>query len=580
MRADFAQALREMSRYNLACSESLRGFPTTFAVFAAVVLFCSSALAADSYCASGHLTYTGLDARGEPVYRKVLLFDLRVSPNGWHIRTEPILQGFGGIGFYEGIGGSNDTVLRRTTLAMAYRPPEVPIEDLRAQVQEIEKEAIEFMQKHPAGQDVPAFSRFAQAAPRGDSPRATGTNQLNNDAVASVFSGEYPPTDSSEIALLWFAFTPPKPRADRKMLLQVWDDGHPTKHRFRRATWKQFADPLALISEAEYHWPGVEIAPDGTIASIGVQGTAVAARYEVAASTNVGGFALPRQFRLTRYVSEKPGGASSSVPRTVSTTSATLARVLVDDRPAAALVPSDGATFVSDFRLSSPDVKGAVVSYVLRSNDLPSVQEVKQSRNYQRVALAARLAGTPLKTRILIVAFLVLSTLILGLVLWRRHVEVSAQSKTPTTAAKMKSMNPPRTANSPTAGRSHNPNTTWQCMAILLPMLLLTPNRSIGDTEAGCASPQSNPAAFCGDNGTGTGCMKTVLNPTPQDCSGPNAGLVCFIYQVTGTRTNYKDWGACLPARDCDCDNWSELGTYTEQIDQAYNNDTGCGFTP
>src|SRR5438552_4177397 len=59
------------------------------------------ARASDGYEAMGHLTFTHFDASGKPKSKNVMMFDVKVAGTKWRIRTEPVIECMGGIGFFE-----------------------------------------------------------------------------------------------------------------------------------------------------------------------------------------------------------------------------------------------------------------------------------------------------------------------------------------------------------------------------------------------------------------------------------------------------------------------------------------------
>lgn len=401
---------------NLVHSEALTRatiLPAVFAVLtaAALLLACSvRSFGAEAYEAVGYLKYTGLNASGEPVVKRVMMFDVRVQTNAWHIRTETVIECQGGIGYFEASGGSNDSVLHMMVTAAGYKPSESPFGSLRTELKESEKEAVYFERDQHGNKN--------NSAPA----RAATTNRTDSVASACVYAGRYPPVDPSEIALLWFAFTPPSPQADgaEKMLLQTWDAGHRESRRFWRATWSQFAGPPALVSGAIYHWAGQELRPDGSKASIGTSGAAIAARYEVLESTNCAGVTLPMKFQLTRFVSERPDITHANAPHVRTTVVASVVRVSVGASEGPAQIAFPGKTYVIDQRPSGVQLNGAPISYIRNSNSLPTVQEVKQSGKYRVLPTARSVAAKP-RPRWIIMVFLVVSTLVLFVLLWQKR---------------------------------------------------------------------------------------------------------------------------------------------------------------
>jgi hypothetical protein len=376
--------------------------------------------ASGGYEASGYFTYTSFDPSGNPTYKNVMMFDVKVAASNWWIRVEPVIEGKGGVGFYEASLNTNDSVLMVTALESAYKRSESPFQTLRAELKESKKEDVYFTAPHIG--TAPNYSDlFPNRAPFREPPTSAGkaaTNSMDNIATAVVLKGKYPPSDPSYTALLMFAFTPPDEQngAGNKLLIQTWDDGNPRKTRFRMATWKQLPDPPFLASSAMYVWAGKELLPDGTLASISTSDVSepseMAARYDMDAVTNFGGFALPLSFKLTRFDTKRP----REVVTTVAASVVNVSRLALDE-PLGVEFP--GKTFVSDYRLSAGELKGSHLGYLLDSNPLPAVERLKQTPRYKHT-LAAVAATTPRPyLRWVMLAVFAIPPLVLG-IFWRK----------------------------------------------------------------------------------------------------------------------------------------------------------------
>jgi hypothetical protein len=262
-----------------------------------------------------------------------------------------------------------------TALAPAYQASQSPFQALRSEL------------KHSASEDVYFVGQqsAAVAAAISNTPYhlAAGRNvtRLENVADATIFDGPYPPVDPTQIGLLWFAFTPPLPQQGETggLLRQVWDDGNRTVFRFRQATWQQFSQPPHLLSNAVYRWLGREFLPDGSVREIRTSDVRdpqeIAAKYDVDSTTNYAGLVLPLHFNLTRYAAVLTQGADNRVLSTVSAT-VTGIRRLESGRSLTIELP--GKTYVEDFRASAGGLAGSPVHYLVGTNSLPTVEEVRQ----------------------------------------------------------------------------------------------------------------------------------------------------------------------------------------------------------
>ena len=319
--------------------------------------------AAEGYEAIGHLTYTSFDASAKPAGKRVIMFDVKVGKT-WRIRTEPVVECKGGIGFQESFSCTNNCIWALTAFEAAYKPSESPFQHLRSELKESKKEDVYFTN--------PPL-KLPEWAARYSSKEAAGPS-VNNVATATGLTGKYPPMDPFYTAFLWFAFTPPSQQADgtNQMLLQIWDEGNPFSARFRRATWTQFPESPNLVSGAVYNWVGKEFLSDGTVAGISVsdvpQPLGTAAHYEVDATTNFSGLVLPSKMRLTRFGTKPSENGKPSV-LTTDVALVTSVRLLSPNETLAAQLP--GRTYISDYRVSAGGLNGRPISYLLDGGSLP-----------------------------------------------------------------------------------------------------------------------------------------------------------------------------------------------------------------
>ncbi len=371
------------------------------------------ATAEDGYEAMGYLTYTRLDASGKPTHKKVMMFDVKVYVKDWRIRTEPVIEGNGGIGFYEASHTTNDSTLMVTAFGSAYKRTESPFGSLRAALKESRKGDVYFSNPPPA-------RTFVSNLPSATIPPGQSVN-VSNVAVAVVLKGNYPQVDQSYVALLRFAFTTPEEEKDRdnRMLPQIWDDGNPHSTRFRRAKWSCFEGQPCLVSNAVYAWVGKELGSDGTERAIDTSDVSrpleMAARYEVDAATNVGGFMLPLSFKLTRFMPQR-SAVGEPIVSSIVLASVTQVGSLSPNVPLEVGVP--GKTFVSDYRLSSGELKGASLGYVIESNTPPGVEDIKHSGLDRRSLGTAKGVEPKPYVRWVLLAFLLISTPS-AIVLWK-----------------------------------------------------------------------------------------------------------------------------------------------------------------
>jgi len=370
----------------------------TFTISLVLLLALPSHLAAArGYEAVGYVVYAQFDISGNPTYKNVLLFDVKVGAKQWRIRTEPVIEDNKGIRIYEASGGTNDSVLSLSAFEPPSRPVQPLFQNLRSVLKETKKDDVYFSNAPPDLSIIEAI-RSRRAGRSGASlSESVHTNRPANVAIAITRRGNYPMVDMSSIALLWFAFTPPSSEAvtGDKMLLQIWDDGNPTKNRFRRAAWSQFAEAPHLISAARYNWAGKELQPDGILTDIDTSDVdsplAEAARYNAWSTTNLDDLVLPLDFKLTRFATRRSESNQTQVVSVATGSVFWLGCLPIGE---SLELNAQGKTFVTDYRLSSEGLRGMPLKYLINSNQPPDSRQLKQSRLYKRTLAMAK-AATP-----------------------------------------------------------------------------------------------------------------------------------------------------------------------------------------
>ncbi len=392
-RASGNKAVVGPKRYGHFARWYLRPAHIATALFLALCVECA---ASDDptvgYDALGHLTYTTLDASGLATGKNTLVFDVKVKGERWRVRTEPLIQRKGQIAYFEGGLGPDDCVLMVTAFADPLQPAEPRLEALRAQLRRSSRDEVRSASSTVAVPGV--LSNILRRAAA--SAKLNRTNTVNNAAIARAKRGKYPSVDPSFVAFLWFAFTPPSEEADgtSRMLLQIWDDGNPLEDRFRDAEWHEFAEAPHLVSRAVYQWAGRRATPDGRWARINISDVArpagVAARYDVDVTTNIGSLVLPLRFRLTRFSTDR---SAKEAPIAVSTISASVLSVsqLAPSESLEVQVPA--RTFVSDYRLAETQPAGTSLRYMLRSNSLPAIEQLKKTSAHRRAVRDATVSS-------------------------------------------------------------------------------------------------------------------------------------------------------------------------------------------
>ncbi|MCW5555317.1 MAG: hypothetical protein KIS67_24545 [Verrucomicrobiae bacterium] len=380
-----------------------------------IVLLClavwwKKAVGAEGYAVLGYLTYTRFDTSGQPTHKNVLMFDVQVHGADWRIRTEPVIEGNGGIGFYEA-SHREGVILMVTALETASSESESPFQSLRAELKA--SKAIEVYFSNPP----PPRAVVSNAVSAAVSSRPTVN--ASNVAVAVALKGNFPRVDQSYVAFLWFAFTSPGDQAHgtSNALLQIWDDGQPQKVRFRHAKWNEFNEAPNLVSSAEYHWSGKQLHPSGRLEEITTSSAKragqVAARYEVPTATNFAQLRLPLEFRLIRYAATEAEAGKEIV-------SSTMVGTVVDCQTLSAS-PSDpelpGRTFVTDYRASAEELKGSPVGYLHDSNALPTVEQVKRSKFYLQTLAAVKTSSPRTTFRWMLLALLLVPPV--GVIFWK-----------------------------------------------------------------------------------------------------------------------------------------------------------------
>lgn len=310
-----------------------------------------SANANSGYEVTGHLTYTAYAGAGEPRTKNVLMFQVQAANGRWRIRTEPVERGPRDIGYFEASGGTNDSVFALTAFQTPGQEAKSPFTGLRAHLKETHSEAVFFTNPPPPQMPEDYARLMSPSDPSGLNARPFSSH-ANNVAVASVVKGAFPQVTSSHVALLWFAFVASKANEpDSKHLFQIWDDGNRNAIRFRNARWGRFSESPFLVERAEYCWTGYQIFEDGRQENIRTSDVsnpvAIAARYEVIATTNLAGWRFPQHFTLTRYSTIQTGAESPHIVTTIVATTVA-ARRFSPPEPLQVTVP--GKTYVTDYR--------------------------------------------------------------------------------------------------------------------------------------------------------------------------------------------------------------------------------------
>jgi len=354
-----------------------------YRVFPLVLCILASYIPALSgYEATGYLTYTTSDSVARPAARSSTLFQVRIEGAQWRIRTEPAIERQGGIAYHEAWNDTNGVITAVTALSKGINALDSPFTSLRA---------------HLASAGGLKSSSHLQPSDE-DNPLGapgflkSGTNNIGNAAVAVARKSTFPPIDSSYIGFVWYVFTAPtvETAGGQGMLMQVWDDGNPTRTRFRRASWAQFPQEPFLLSSASYTWAGIEIGADGARRTLnlpgGVPPARPAARYEVTSATNVQGLTLPLRFKLERFQSQSAEGSVNTLLTTINGVTVTACAGMNNAVAAVPVLPT--RTYVSDYRMAADGLKDRSLHYMVESNGLPSMTAVKKSAIFRR-ALAA-----------------------------------------------------------------------------------------------------------------------------------------------------------------------------------------------
>lgn len=317
-----------------------------FGLLAVVFAASNRVHAADGYAAIGHLTHTRFDALGKPVFKDLIMFEVKVDGARWHVRTEPVRES--GVGYDEVGYGTNDEVVKVSAFDTAYSSSKSPFANLRKELKETRKEDLSLTNSRVNIEEI-----YSKKFPTLVVSKKENANHVYNDAVANVRKGKFPGVDSSYAALLWFAFNPPIEQkvGTNRMLLQIWDDGSPNKTRFRQASWKQFEQAPHLVSGAQYEWIGKELLPDGRFEAIKIvdasKPLSTAVRYEVGGTTNLGSIVLPLGFTLTRFNSKRVGNEE---PKVVTTVEASVVSVRQLSAEESLEVEVPGNTIFTDLR--------------------------------------------------------------------------------------------------------------------------------------------------------------------------------------------------------------------------------------
>lgn len=386
-----------------------------FALLVQITVF-----ARDGYEVMGYFTSTRFDTSNNPAFKSAMMFNVKVLDGKWRIRTEPVINGQGGIGFHEVFHDEDDSIISLTMLGSAYDGAESPFRDLRENLNKLMA-------------DDPLFTNSSQkqivASPLVASTGKAGqltplVKPIGNVATARVIKSDFPPVDPTSVALIWFGFTPPRLQTfgTNEMLLQIWDDGSAPKSRFRQARWNSFPEAPHLVSNASFNWTGKQILANGAIEDIKISDVTnpleTAASYEVASTTNLNGMVIPLNFKLTRFKAKTSTVNKFQVANIVNLS---VVRISQFSSPEELNVQIPGKTFFSDYRLSSGELQGRPLNYI-DTNPPPEVSAVKDSKLYKRTLMVVNQTAhaTPRSNIRWILAGCLLIPLFALLIYWKR----------------------------------------------------------------------------------------------------------------------------------------------------------------
>ncbi|MEI2725878.1 MAG: hypothetical protein V9H26_20890 [Verrucomicrobiota bacterium] len=189
-------------------------------------------------------------------------------------------------------------------------------------------------------------------------------------------------------------------------------------------------EPPHLVSSAVYGWVGKQILPNGTLEDINTSDVSkpfdMAARYDVDVPTNCSGLKLPLSFKLTRFDTER---SENKEPKVVSTVVASVIKVSLLTSNESLEVKVPGKTFVSDYRLSAGELKGAHLGYLLDSNTPPTTEQIKQGSLYKRTSEIAKTSPPKPYLRWALLAFL-LAFPVVAIIFWKYLARTRESSNT------------------------------------------------------------------------------------------------------------------------------------------------------
>lgn len=343
--------------------------------------------------ADGKIIFTAYDGAEQPKFKEEMKFRVSITTGGrWKVRTEPFQKAESGIDYFETYLDTNNLATRVTAF--------IPL-----------PETIQNTKGNQANGNTSNRLGMIQSLPEGYLSRESGKSasegkRLKNDKTAIVRNDQFPPVDSSHSAVLWFAFTKPQtgPTGKTNMLYQIWDDAHGQNNIFRQAQWSQFDEYPFLISKAVYRWFGLKQTPAGGEEVLPTANEAddhqIAARYEVNSRTNIDGQCIPTEFRLLRYV--RSGKAAGQA---LSTTVAKVEKILylsATETPSTATLSN---AVVNDFRAARTGNQNPI-AYLNLSNNVPSYNDLTNSRAYKRQRSAKKASSTATIRTVVIMMFL------------------------------------------------------------------------------------------------------------------------------------------------------------------------------
>jgi hypothetical protein len=419
------ERFKRMNRVMLWLKVRQRAFVQQIMAILFPLCFSSIAHASDGYRVSGCLTYTLPSPQGQPFFREILLFQIRVLNTNWLVHVEPLRVGRGGIAYWEDHNTADGGVQTVTAFVAASNESPNSLASLRAKLEYKEADEI-------AAQVPPLIPAHISSAALSTNDAVTKIHRINNVATEDYFADSIPPTDSSFASMLWFAFVLRRQdlactnEQGNLMLPQIWPDAfRPSVRRFHRAEWETFPGNPQLLRVATFDREGVMFGPDGGRERIvsGPNGPTPEALYTAGAVSNISGFYVPMGFALKRFQVSETATAAGSIQPILCTFGAEVYDAEPLKSSATVLSPSEpGYTYVQDYRLAASETHGRPVSYVTESNQFPTVDQLKTNRFYPALA---SIQPSPLReshSRWLILVALAFLPALLVAILYRRRL--------------------------------------------------------------------------------------------------------------------------------------------------------------